>query len=97
MVTTNWFATEQQVLALTIITIFSVLGPIAGAFYSLIFINTNVMDIDTAKDMMFKATLYIAVTYSCIYFVSILIFQDKPEVPPWYSYKKLMNIVQLRK
>lgn len=83
LVATNWFHTQQQVIALTLISVFSVLGPIGGSFYSLIFINPNITDIPLARNMMFNATLYIAITYTCIYIPFIFIFKEKPEHPPW--------------
>ncbi len=84
LVCTNWFETHQQIVALTTITLFSVLGPIGGSFYSLIYIDTGAENISAAKDMMFHATFYIALTYSCIYIPSILLFRGKPEYAPWY-------------
>ena len=84
LVATNWFPTQQQVTALTVISIFSILGPVGGSFYSLIFIDPAVRNISDAKEMMFYATLYLAMTYTGVYAVSMLAFRGKPEVPPWY-------------
>ena len=84
LIGTNWFPTHEQITALTIITLASLIGPIGGSFYSLIFIDTNELDIETAKAMMFKATFYLALTYTCIYIPSIFLFRGKPDVAPWY-------------
>jgi len=84
LIGTNWFPTHEQITALTIINICSILGPIGGSFYALIFIDTSEIRFEFAEKMMFKALLYIAATYTCIYIPCILLFRGKPKHPPWY-------------
>ncbi len=84
LIATNWFTTKQQIVALTTITLFALLGSIGGSFYALMFIDTELQQsIPAAKSMMFNAVLYIAITYTCIYVPSIVLFRGKPPIPPW--------------
>jgi len=80
----NWFPLEQQVAANTIAAIGSVLGGIIGAFYTLVFIDTTVEDIDEGRSMFFHALLYLAITYTIIYGICFFFYQDKPDIAPWY-------------
>ena len=83
LVATNWFTTKQQIAALTLITICSTLGPIGGSFYSLVYIDPTMEDVEQARSMMFKAVFYIAITYTCMYIPCALLFRGKPPMPPW--------------
>jgi len=85
LICTSWFPTQQQIIALTIITVFSVLGPIGGSFYSLLFIDSSIQNTDVAKHMMFDATFYLAVTYTGICVLAIIFFRGKPDIAPWYT------------
>jgi len=80
----NWFPLEHQVMANTIATIASMLGGVFGSFYALIYIDTTIEDNEDARAMIFKAMLYLAITYSVMYAVGLFFYQDKPETPPWF-------------
>lgn len=81
-VTSSWFPVEQQVGAISVIACAGVLGPVAGSFYSLVFIHTNVDDIHDARRMMFYASLFLAISYTSLYITGILFFKSSPENPP---------------
>lgn len=81
-VTSAWFPVEQQVGAISVIACAGVLGPVTGSFYSLVYINTNVNNIDDAKRMIYNASLFLAITYTCLYIVGLVFFKSSPESPP---------------
>ena len=79
----NWFPMSQQVAANTVGALASVLGGIIGGFYCLVYFDTEVKDKSEAQSMIFNGLMFIAVTYTVVYIICVLLYQDKPTIPPW--------------
>ena len=79
-VMSNWFETKDQVGVNSVVSLASILGPVAGSFYALIFISTGVGE--SAKTDFVMCMLYLALTYTFLYLMSFIFFKEKPEKMP---------------
>jgi len=84
--TSDWFPIKDQVPAMTLVSLISILGPVAGSFYSLSFLHTEAEKFHHAKDQIFHGVLYMAVTYTIIYAIAFILYKEKPETPPGYIF-----------
>ncbi len=83
----NWFPPTEHVAGTVICALAGLLGSIVGPFYALLFIGdtSGVENVKQARFNVFRALLYMAITYTSIYVICIILYKDKPKHPPGYG------------
>ena len=64
------------------------IGGGAGFALYIPFVNTSEKDPVTSKEQFFNFTLWTAIIFTAIYVVALLIYSEKPEIPPTYKIKE---------